>query len=159
MPKRSKLDKKLPPQKVVKPAFVLPGPNSDIEAYGWDMSKLRYPDPKSAEKKDPDPGPPIFLAPEADWEHKQRYGHDINFLCPQYIQLMLDKSKSVRDAALAAHDERYTKDAVAAIERAVLAEFTKTILPEIQKNFGQIAGIVAQFYAARIAHIKKFGHA
>lgn len=158
MPKR-KLDKQLPPQKAVRPAYVMPGPNSDIEAYGWDMSKLRYPDSESDNKKDPDPGKPIFMAPDATWEKKQRYGHDINFLCPQYIQLMLDRSEEIRDASLAAHEARYTKEALAAVERAVQKEFTKTILPEIQKNFGQIAGMVAQFYAARIAHIKKFGHA
>lgn len=157
MPRRSKLDRTLPQQKIAKPAYVMPGPNSDIEAYGWDMSKLRYPDPNSDNKKDPDPGKPIFTPPEATWENRQRYGHNIDFLCPQYIQLMLDRSDSVRNAALAAHDAKYSKESLEKLQAAVNQEFNKKILPEIAKNFGQISGMLAQFYAARIAHIKKFG--
>lgn len=143
--------------KAPKPAYVMPAPNSDIEAYGWDMSKIRYPDPKSDSPKDPDPGPPVFSAPDATWEMRQRYGHDIEFICPAYLQMMLDHSTAVRDAALAAHEARYTKEAIAKIQVAVETEFTKKILPEIAKNFGQVSEMVAQFYAARVAHIKKFG--
>lgn len=156
---RGKSAKKLPAQNMPKPAYVMPAPNSDIEAYGWDMSKLRYPDPKSDNPRDPDPGQPIFTAPESTWENKQRYCHDIHFLCPQYIQLKLDQSEAVRDAAIAAHEARYTKEALAKLDAEIYNEVTKKILPEIAKNFGQISGMLAQFYAARIAHIKKFGHA
>lgn len=140
-----------------KPAYVMPGPNSDMQAYGWDMGKLRYPDPKSDSAKDPDPGPHVFNAPNASWELRQRYGHDIQFLCPAYIQMMLDHSTSVRDAALAAHDARYTKESIAKVQAAIETEFTKKILPEILANFEQVSEMIAQFYAARVAHIKKFG--
>ncbi len=156
---RGKSVKKLTPQNAPKPAYVMPGPNSDIEAYGWDMSKLRHPDPESDSKKDPDPGTPVFTAPEATWENRQRYGHDIDFLCPQYVQLMLDRCEAVRDAAVASHDAKYSAESIEKIHAAIRAEFDKKILPEIKKNFGQISLMLAQFYAARIAHIKKFGHA
>lgn len=143
--------------KAPRPKYVMPAPNDDIEAYGWDMGKLRYPDEKSDNPKHPDPGVPIFTAPDASWEMRQRYGHDLLFLCPQYLQLKLDQVQEVRDAALAAHEAGYTKESLDKIEAAVATAFTKKILPEIAKNFGQVSGMIAQFYAARIAHIKKFG--
>lgn len=155
---RGKSSKKLPEQKQPRPAYVMPGPNSDIEAYGWDMSKLRYPDPESESKRDPDPGKPIFTAAEATWEHKQKYGHDLNFICPQYLQLMLDRSAEVRNAALAAHDDKYTAEALEKIAEAIRVECSATILPHIKKQLAEIIPMLAQFYAARIAHIKKFGH-
>lgn len=155
---RGKSSKKLPEQKAPKPAYVMPAPNSDIEAYGWDMSKIRHPDPNSEDKRDPDPGVPVFTAPEATWENRQRYGHDIHFLCPQYVQLMLDRSEAVRNAALAAHEARYTAASLEKIEEAIRIECAKTIFPQIDKCLAEILPMLARFYAARIAHIKKFGH-
>lgn len=143
--------------KKIRPAYLMPAPNDDIEAYGWDMGKLRYPDPKSDSPKQPDPGPHIFDSPDATWELRQRYGHTLNFLCPQYIQMMLDRSSEVRETAMAAAEARYTAESIEKIRAAIEHAFTKEILPEILSNFEQISLMLAQFYAARIAHIKKFG--
>jgi hypothetical protein len=138
-------------------AYEMPAPNDDIYAYGWDLKNIRYPDPKSADKKDPDPGKHIFDAPQETPRTMQRYGHDAQFICPKYLQMMLDTSPAIRDACTVAAEARYSAASIAGILEAINKEFADNILPDIAKNFEAVAPIIAQFYAARLAHIKKFG--
>lgn len=140
-----------------KPAYVMPPPNSDAEAYNWELQTLRKPDPLSENKKDPDAGESIFRAPQEDMRTMRRYGHDAQFICPKYLQIILDKDPAIRKAAEAAADARYTKESIAALRKAVMHVFNTKVLPDIAENFEKAAETVAQFYAARVAHVRKFG--
>lgn len=153
MAKKHTLDKPDRP----KAAYMMPAPNADMHAYGWDLKNIRYPDPKSLDKKDPDPGKPVFTAPQQTPETMQRYGHDAQFICPKYLQIMLDRSPELKAAVMEAAEKRYRGEDIAKIQAAVEKVFTEVILPDIAENFKAVALMIAQFYAARIAHIKKFG--
>ena len=154
-PKRT--SRKLNTPETPKPAYVMPDPNSDMEAYGWDLGKIRHPDPKSENPKEPDPGRRIFIARQETPQTMERYGHDAMFICPRYLQILLDQSAEVREAAVAAHAARYTKESIAKVEAAVRDCFNNVVLKDIVSSFDEVAPLVAQFYAARVAHLKKFG--
>jgi hypothetical protein len=138
-------------------AYRMPAPNDNVEAYGWQLRNIRHADPQSADKKDPDAGKSIFSAPQETMATMRNIGHEATFICPKYLQIMLDSSKEVREAAMNAAESRYTQEAIGRIQDAINKVFTETILPDIAKNFEAVSGMVAQFYAARLAHIKKFG--
>lgn len=141
----------------VKPAYLMPAPNDDAAAYGWDLSKLRYPDPKSPDKKDPDPGRHMFNAPQENGNTMHRYGHNAVFLCPKYLQIILDQSKALHAAAKNAAENRYRASDIDEIQAVVDKVFKETVLPDIVANFEKVSRAIAQFYAARMAHVKKFG--
>jgi hypothetical protein len=145
--------KKAPP----KAAYIMPPPNDDAEAYNWELSRLRGPDPESENKRDPDPGANLFRAPQETMQTMRRYGHDARFICPKYLQIMLDYSTEVRDATVKAAEARYTKEAIGKLQAAITEVFHEKILPDIIQNFERVAPVLAQFYAARMAHVKKFG--
>lgn len=155
MSKKTKrtLDKPAQPR----PAYVMPPPNSDAEAYNWELRSLRKADPNSSDRKDPDAGESIFRAPQETMQTMRRYGHDAQFICPKYLQIMLDRSEAVRKAANAAAEARYTKEAIDNLRKTIDEVFRAEIIADIKQNFDGIATTLAQFYAARIAHIKKFG--
>ena len=153
MAKKNTLEKQNKP----KAPYVMPPPNDDIAAHGWDLRQIREADPKSLDKKDPDKGRPIFSAPQETLKTIVRYGCDAHFLCPKYLQILLDQSEDVRKAAMAAAENRYRASDIDAIEAAVNKAFKEVVLPDIEKNFSRISRTVAQFYAARLAHIRKFG--
>jgi hypothetical protein len=156
MAKRHTLrDDKKPPKP--KAAYTMPIPNDDIAEYGWQLKNIRHPDPKSADKKDPDPGAPIFAAPQQTLHTMKTIGHDAHFICPKYLQILFDASPELRDASIKAAEARYTKEALGRLEEEIRRVFTDVVIPDIAKNFDAIAPMIAQFYAARIAHIKKFG--
>jgi hypothetical protein len=140
-----------------KAAYVMPSPNDNISAYGWQLSNIRLPDPKSADKKDPDPGRPAFSAPQETLQTMRLIGHDAHFICPKYLQIMLDADPEIRAEAMKAAEARYTKEALGRLEAAINKVFVDVIIPDIVQNFASVAPMIAQFYAARIAHIKKFG--
>lgn len=148
-------DPKKPPQP--KAAYVMPAPNSDLAEYGWQLKNIRHADPKSVDKKDPDAGRPIFSAPQETPATMRAIGHDAQFICPKYLQIMLDASPEVRQAAVQAAEARYTRESIGRLEETISRVFHEVVLPDIEKNFTAVAPMVAQFYAARIAHIKKFG--
>jgi hypothetical protein len=149
---KAKLDKQPP---APKPAFVLAEPNDDAAAFGWTLGKLRY---MSKDKVNGEqwPGPPVFDVPYP-YEVRQTYGHIIEFVNPAFIQIQLDSSQEVRTAAENARDAGYTPEALAKFRRVILRVFNEQILPEIVKKFEKVAGMVAEFYCARLAHIDKFG--
>jgi len=149
---KAKLDKQPP---APKPAFVMAEPNDDAAAFGWTLGKLRY---MSKDKVNGEqwPGPHVFDAPYT-YEVRQTYGHIIEFVNPAFIQIQLDSSQEVRTAAEKAREAGYTPEALAKFRRVILRVFNEQILPDIVKRFEKVAGMVAEFYCARLAHIDKFG--
>lgn len=137
--------------------YVMPEPNSDVAAYNWELTSLRQPAPDSKDKNDPDRGASIFRTSEETMRTMLRYGHDAQFICPKYLQILLDKSADVRAAADATVKARYSKAAIENLRKVILQVFHKQILPDIIKNVENISVTLAQFYTARAAHVKKFG--
>jgi len=151
---KRKLDKKVA---VPRPAYVMAPPNDDAAAYGWSLGKLRYPDPKADPKeKDPWPGPYMFAVP-TDLETRQMYGHVIEFINPNYLQLLLDAQPEIRAGAEKVKAAGYSPEAFKQFAKTVNTIFRDRILPDIAKRFEAVSGSVAEFYAARLAHIDKFG--
>lgn len=141
----------------VKPPFNLPEPNDDLHAYGWSMDRLRYPS-KDSTKTDIWPGRSVF---DVDTENALRdtYGFNIEFMNPKYLQVMLDSSPKIMAACQKAAEAKYSEDSIADLRRVVLAEFRDLVLPDIATRFKKVAGMVGQFYAARMAHVQTFGAA
>ena len=152
MKRKLKLDKK---PETVKPPFVMAEPNDDAAAFGWSLGKLRYLS-KDSKPGDVWPGACMFEVP-VPYEVKQVYGHIIEFVNPAFVQLMLDSDPTVRSGAEKVRRAKYAPAAMAKYQKTILAVFTTKIMPEIIKRFTTVAGDVAEFYAARLAHIDTFG--
>jgi hypothetical protein len=152
--KKHRLDKKVD---AVKPPFTMADPNDDAAAYGWSLGKLRYqgePDPE-----DPGtcwPGEHVFNVP-TPLEVRQVYGHNIEFVCPAFVQLMLDAEPEIRKGAERVRAAQYSPEALKKYRRVVMTVFQEKILPQIAARFEEVSGLVAEFYAARLAHIDTFG--
>lgn len=149
---KTKLDK---PPAAPKPDFVMAEPNDDAAAFGWTLGKLRY---LSEEKINGErwPGRGVFDVPYS-YEIRQTYGHIIDFINPAFLQIQLDGSQEIRDAAEKARKAGYTKAAISKFKGVVVRVFNEQVLPDIAKRFEKVAGMVAEFYCARLAHIDKFG--
>jgi hypothetical protein len=149
---KAKLDK---PPAAPKPAFVMAEPNDDAAAFGWTLGKLRY---LSEDEIDGErwPGRGVFDVPYS-YEIRQTYGHIIEFINPTFLQIQLDSSQEIRSAAERARKAGYTQDAISKFKKVVVRVFNEQILPDIAKRFEKVAGMVAEFYCARLAHIDKFG--
>jgi hypothetical protein len=153
---KHKLDKKKEPP-APRPKFVMAPPNDDAAAYGWALGKLRYPDPNADPKeKDPWPGPYVFAVP-TDLETRQVYGHNLDFVSTGYLQLLFDSSPEIRAAAEKVRDAGYSKEAMTQFSATVRKVFRDKVISDMTKRFEEVAHLVAEFYAARIAHIEKFG--
>lgn len=152
--KKYRLDKKVD---AVKPPFAMADPNDDAAAYGWSLGKLRYqgePDPK-----DPGthwPGVHVFNVP-TPVAVQQVYGHNIEFVCPSFVQLMLDAEPEIRKGAERVRTAKYSPEALKKYRKVVMTVFQEKILPQIAARFEEVSGMVAEFYAARLAHIDTFG--
>lgn len=152
---KSKLDK--PKTKEPRPAFVMKPPNDDAAAYGWCMGKLRYKDPDADPKeKDPWPGPYVFAVP-TDLETRQVYGHNLDFISTGYVQLLLDSEPAIKTGAEKVKEAGYTREALDQFGKTVQKVFREKIVPDMITRFEEVAPLVAEFYAARLAHITKFG--
>jgi len=138
-----------------RPRFVMAEPNDDAAAFGWDMGKLRYP---AADSKPGDiwPGRSIFDAADAK-ELEPAYGHNIDFICAKFVQTRLDRDPDVRKAAEECRAARYSKAALDAFAETINKAFAKRVVPEILREFKNVSRMLAEFYAARLAHIDKFG--
>jgi hypothetical protein len=149
---KAKLDK---PPAGPKPAFVMADPNDDAAAFGWTLGKLRY---LSEEIIDGErwPGPGVFDV-TYPYEVRQTYGHIIEFLNPAFLQVQLDGNQDVRRAAEKAREEGYTPEAIAKFRKVIIRVFNEQVIPDIVKRFQKAAGMVAEFYCARLAHIDTFG--
>lgn len=132
-------------------------PNDDAEAFGWCLGKLRYKDPNADPKdKDPWPGPYVFAVP-VDLETRQIYGHNIDFVNTSYVQLLLDAQPEIRAGAEKVKASGYSREALDEFSKTINTVFQKKIVPDLVARFSQVADLVAEFYAARLAHIDKFG--
>lgn len=151
MARKEKQKKPEPP----KPRYVMPEPNSDLAAFGWDMGKIRYPS-KDSVKNDIWPGRNIFEIADAE-KLASLYGFDIHFICAKYVQFVLDQSPEIRAGAEKVRAAHYTQAALKEFADTVQKVFKSVVVPEMIRQFNNVAGEVAQFYAARLAHIDKFG--
>lgn len=153
--KQHKLDKR--PQSP-KPAFTMADPNDDAAAFGWSLGKLRYRG-KPDENRPGEfwPGPYVFTVP-TPIEVRQIYGHEIEFVNPAFVQMLLDAEPSVRAAAEKVRAAGYSPEALTKYRKTIMTAFNEKILPEIKQRFEMVAGLVAEFYAARLAYIDKFGN-
>lgn len=138
-----------------KPAFVMAEPNDDAAAFGWTLGKLRYlsEDEVNGERW---PGRGVFDVPYS-YEARQTYGHIIEFVNPAFLQIQLDTNEEVRKAAEKAREDGYSEDAIAKFRKVIIRVFNEQVLPDIAKRFQKVAGMVTEFYCARLAHIDMFG--
>lgn len=137
------------------PPFVMAEPNDDAAAFGWSLDKLRYPS-KDSTKADIWPGSSIFEIEEGK-DLRDAYGFDIHFVNAKFVQVVLDNSEKVRAAAEKCAAAKYSEESRANLRRVIMAEFKDAVLPEILARFKRISGLVADFYAARIAHLTTYG--
>lgn len=133
----------------------MPEPNDDLHAFGWSMDRLRYPSETST-KTDVWPGKSIFEVDEAKALYEQ-YGFNIDFVNPKFIQVMLDNSVAVRNAAQKCADDKYSPESRANLKAVINKEFRETIVPAMVTRFKKVSALVADYYAARIAHLMTFG--
>jgi hypothetical protein len=140
---------------VPRPKYVMPEPNDDAAAYGWDLSKLRYPS-KDSVKGDVWPGRNMFEMPGAE-ELTAAYGFDINFVGAKFVQVMLDSEPAIMKGAQKVRDAGYTKTALEEFNKTVQKVFADRIVPQMVAYFNKMSQSVAEFYAARLAHLEKFG--
>lgn len=137
-----------------RPAYVMPEPNDDAEAYGWMLGKLRV------LSKDEDgtvwPGRGVFSVP-MPLEVMYTYGMNVQFIDTGFVQALLDAEPAIRKGAEKVKEARYTKEAVAKFGELVDRVFKEKVIPEILARFSAVSTTVAEFYAARLAHITKFG--
>lgn len=137
-----------------KAPFVMGEPNDDIDAYGWDLKRLRRP------SKDADgtiwAGRPVFEVPQ-DIESIKAYGPEIFFLDPAYLQSMFDKIPEIKKATEKVRAAGYTPEALEKLTKLIVKQFEETVLVDIVQRFFQVAPTIAQFYAARLAHLDTFG--
>lgn len=150
-----KIDKTLQAQPTPKTAYSMPEPNDDMAAFGWDLSKIRFPAP-GLKRGDVWSGPPIWSVP-INIELVKNYGPDIQFLNPRFMQLILDASPEVQEAVAKAKAARYTATAIAELQKTIVDVFESKIVPNIVERFKNISDGVAQFYAARLAWKTKYG--
>lgn len=132
-------------------------PNDDAAAYGWSLAKLRH--QGEPDLKDPGthwPGIHVFAVP-TPMEVRQVYGHSIDFVCPAFVQLMLDAEPEIKKGAEKVRAAKYAPEALQKYRKIVMKVFHEKILPQIVARFEEISGLVAEFYAARLAHIDTFG--
>ena len=149
---KRKLDKKEP---TIKPPFNMAEPNDDLHAFGWSMDRMRYP-AKDSKPGDVWPGASVFGVPESD-AVRDTYGHNVNFLNAPYLQFMLDQVPEIRTAAEKCSAAKYSPESIYALRKAILKACLTKVMPDMERRFKKISGLVADFYAARLAHIETFG--
>lgn len=152
---KKKIDKALTKINVPKPAFQMAEPNDDMAAFGWDLSKIRFPAP-GLKRGDVWSGPPIWSVPVSK-EVLHVYGPDLRFLDARFVQFCLDSIPEVREATEKAKAARYSKAAIAELQKVITTAFKTKVIPEIVTRFANVADGIAEFYAARLAHKDKFG--
>lgn len=141
------------PDKV--PPFVMAEPNDDASAFGWSLDRLRYPS-EDSKKDDIWPGRSVFEIEEAK-ELRNEYGFNIEFVNPKFLQVVLDNSEKIRAAAQKCADAKYSPESRANLRKVVMAEFREVVIPTMLERFKKASGLVADFYAARLAHLMTYG--
>jgi hypothetical protein len=153
---KTRQTRKLPKKEdTIKPPFNMAEPNDDLHAFGWSLSRMRYP-AKDSSPDDVWPGASVFHVPESD-DFKNIYGFNVEFANPAYLQFLLDCSPAVRKAALRCQKLKYSPESIANLRKVITTAFKDTVVPDMTARFVKIAQLVAEFYAARLAHIQTFG--
>lgn len=126
--------------------FKMKDPNDNPEAYGWTLQSLRHlaADGQVA-------GRPVFAVP-ADIKTVRKYGVDLEFVNPRYLQYMLDQRPEIRKGAEKVRAAGYTPEALEKFNSTVVKTFEEHVLVDIAEQFFKIAPLVAQFYAAKLAY-------
>lgn len=138
-----------------KPKFVMADPNDDAAAFGWTLGKLRYLSENEVNGEHW-PGRGVFDVPYS-FETRQVYGHIIEFINPAFLQIQLDSSEEVRAGAESARKAGYTPEAIDKLRKTITRVFNEKVIPDVVARFKKVAGITAEFYCARLAHIDMFG--
>jgi hypothetical protein len=152
MAKKPKKSKEAAPPR---PKFNMAEPNDDMAAFGWNLGKLRYP-AASSQKDDIWPGRSMFDVENAS-EIRREYGFEVQFVCARYVQMLLDQEEETMIAAQKVHDAGYTQAAREEFRAKIQQLFQRIVVPDMITNFNKVSQAVADFYAARLAHIAKFG--
>lgn len=151
--RKKKESRSLPEQpRKKRPKFVMSAPNEDIDAYGWELRQIRLP---SADDKHV-AGRPAFNIKQ-DIKSIKQYGVDVQFVCPKYLQMVLDAEPAVGRAIEKAKAAGWTPEALKSVTNTVTKVFNERVLVDIAQRFYNVAPMVAEFYAARQAHIDLFG--
>lgn len=129
-------------------------PNDDADAYGWTLGKLRH--PAAGADDEGWPGLSMFDMP-LPFEVRQLYGHNVEFVCPGFVQLLFDADPRIRAGALKVRAAKYSAASIKKYQKTVGVVFADVVMPEIKKRFEAVSARVAEFYAARLAHIDTFG--
>lgn len=152
MAKKHTREKKKPGKK---PPYVMPEPNDDAEAYGWSLARLRLP-AKDPATKDAWPGRPLFDV-KRELANMLQYGMDANFVCPRYLQYMLDQIPEIKKGAEKVRAAGYSPEALEKFAKLVVTVFEEQIVVDVLTRFYKVAPTIAQFYAAKLAHVDTFG--
>lgn len=142
--KKHALPKKPPTKRL---PFAMKAPNDNLEAYGWSLQWLRHPaadDPQCA-------GRPVFNL-STDLKTIKRYGVDLSFIDPKYIQFMLDQRPEIKKGAEKVRAAGYSPEALEKFKATVVKAFEEHVLVDIVQQFFKISPLVAQFYAAKLAY-------
>jgi len=153
----AKKAKKTTAKRVRGPAYNLPEPNDDLAAYGWHMNRLRYP-AETEDKKDLWPGRSIFSVPEAE-EFRREYGIDVNFVCPAYLQFILDRSPDMQTAVAEVSAKKYDEQSLKNLREAVAKSIAKVLVPHMKKCLEDVTDYIAGYYASKMAYIERYGAA
>lgn len=152
MAKKHTLEKKKPGKR---PPYVMPAPNDDAEAYGWSLAHLRLPD-KDETTGEIWPGRSLFDV-KRDLDKMLRYGMEANFVCPHYLQYMLDQIPEVKKGVEKVRAAGYSPEALEKLAKLIVKVFEEHIVVDVITRFYKAAPTVAQFYAAHLAHVDTFG--
>ena len=156
--RRSRKKKKPAAEPAVKqeqPDFNMAEPNDDMAAFGWDLGRLRYKS-KDSTKNDIWPGRSMFEIEEAE-DLVDTYGYNIEFINPKFLQIMLDVSPAVRRQLIAVKRANYSPRALSKLAAVISKVVEEDIVPEMLQRLSGVMPAIAQFYAARLAHVDKFG--
>lgn len=148
MAKRHTLEKRVPTKRA---PFSMKAPNDNLEAYGWSLHRLRLP------TGDPDiAGRPAFNL-KISIKEIQKYGVDLEFVDPKYLQYMLDQQPEIQRAVQKTKAAGYTPEALEKLNKVIVRIFEERVLVDIVQRFFKAAPLIAQFYAAKRAHEDTFG--
>jgi hypothetical protein len=82
----------------------------------------------------------------------KKYGVDLSFIDPKYIQYMLDQRPEIKKGVEKVRAAGYTPEALEKFRDTVVKTFENHVLIDICQQFFKVAPLVAEFYAAKLAY-------
>ena len=141
--KKHTLPKRAPAKRL---PFAMKEPNDNLEAYGWSLQALRH---MAADGNVA--GRPVFAIP-VDIKTLRKYGVDLEFVNPKYLQYMLDQRPESQKGAEKVRAAGYTPEALEKFNSTIVKAFEEQVLVDMAQQFFKVAPLVAQFYAAKLAY-------